>query len=84
MSDLSSPNCTCFLPREGCRDSELSLREQCWFFPLVIHKGGHSWLMETEQILDDSVAVFHQQFLLTEDITDAVNKRLAVIISIDP
>lgn len=40
--------------------------------------------METEQILDDSVAVFHQQFLLTEDITDAVNKRLAVIISIDP
>ena len=40
--------------------------------------------METEQLLDDSVAVFHQHFLLTEDITDAVNKRLAVIISIDP
>lgn len=40
--------------------------------------------METRQILDDSVTVFHQQFLLPEDMTDAVNKRLGVIISIDP
>lgn len=40
--------------------------------------------METGQVLDDSVMVFHQQLFLPEDMTDTVNKRLGAIVSIDP